>query len=54
MLQVLLRRLVLHILIIVLIHLLVSLIGLSSPVIYVITSIEVVFLIVDMLYHLVQ
>lgn len=54
MLQILLRRLVFHILSTVLIRVLVSLIGLSSPVIYVITSIEVVLLIVDLLYHLVQ
>ena len=50
----LLRRFVLHILSMILIHLIIFMIGLSSLIVLIITSIEVVFLIVDLLYYLVQ
>lgn len=50
-----LRRFGLHFLIMVLIHLVLFIFGWDSPaVLIIITSIEVVFFIVDLLYHLVR
>lgn len=50
----LLKRLILHLLCMVLFHSFFYLIGLNNPIIFVITLFEIISLIADLLYHLVQ